>query len=188
MGNKKLFRWGCWLCLMSLITTGCETVPEQRSVVGTNQIILNSKETTLQEKPHKPVPIPVPQTLRYAVGRVLGRSNRGVVKVYKIENIDKNIEIIFTIDDNLTDGMIRDSAKIDVVEILKAVQSSGYDYAKVTAYGTFPLMDKFGNSEESVVIKASYTCNTINRINWQNFLYDNVYGIADSVWLHPTFR
>ncbi len=177
MGIKKVVVRMCLLCLMCLVLCGCETVPEQRGIVSNSQ-----------ERSHKPAPIPAPQSLQYGVKRALGSSNRGIAKVSNIQVIGKNIQVYFTVNDNLTKGMVKSSAKINIVDILKAVQSSGYDYSEVTIFGTFSLTDKFGNSEESMVVQATYTRSTINRINWKNFLYDDVYDIADSVRLHPAFR
>ncbi|MHC4122479.1 MAG: hypothetical protein ACYSSI_02810 [Planctomycetota bacterium] len=142
-----------------------------------------------QTEPRKTIPqTGTIERLQYEVQKVLGKSNRGKVKLYKVEGIGNNIKVNFSIDDNLSNGWIKDGAKTDIIKILKAVQSSGYDYNEVTIFGTFALTDKFGNSEESVVVKASYIHSTINKINWPNFLYDNVYDIADYVWLHPAFR
>lgn len=166
---------------------------KQREQTQARQIVAKSKKIALHEKPHKPTTISTHQSgtvekLQYEVKRVLGSSNRGIARIYKIEETSENIKIVFTINDNLTNGMIKTSSKIDIRDILKAVQSSGYDYSEVVIFGTFPLVDKYGNSEESTVLKVSYTPTTVNKINWQNFLYDNVYEIADSAWLHPTFR
>lgn len=122
------------------------------------------------------------------VKHVLGSSNRNRAKVYKVEEEGDNIRIIFAIDDNLTDGWIKDGAKSDITKILQTVQPSGNIYSEIIIWGTFGLSDKYGNSAEEIVLKVSYTPATIKKINWDNFLSDNVYDIADSVWQHPAFR
>ncbi|PQO28700.1 hypothetical protein C5Y97_23245 [Blastopirellula marina] len=90
--------------------------------------------------------------------------------------------------DNLTNSMIKFGAKSDVANILKAVAESGVNCGETTVFGSFPLADKYGNSEKEVVVKATYSGETIARINWSGFLLDNVYEIAESVWMHPAFR
>jgi hypothetical protein len=169
------------------------TVNQEKEEVKTSQSITKSKEITAQKKPPKPTTISIPRSgtferLQYEVKRVLGSSNRSIAKIHRIEETRRNVKIVFAIDDNLTDGWIKDGTKIDIIKILKAVQSSGYRYSEVAIFGTFSFTDVYGNSEESVAVKASYTPSTVNRINWENFLYDNVYTIADSVWLDPAFR
>ncbi|MBW8042452.1 MAG: hypothetical protein FVQ85_20990 [Planctomycetes bacterium] len=169
------------------------TVNQEKEEVTTNQSVAKSKETAAQKKPPKPTTISIPRSgtfekLQYEIKRVLGSSNRGIAKIYKIEETRRNVKIVFSIDDNLTNGWVKDGAKIDIIKILKAVQSSGYRYSEVAIFGTFSFSDVYGNSEESVAVKASYTPSTVNRINWENFLYNNVYKIADSVWIAPAFR
>ena len=119
--------------------------------------------------------------------KYLSSSNREEARLYKIKETGDAIQIGFTINDNLTDGMIKTGTQSDVMKILKAVKASQYNYSKVTVIGTFPLVDKFGNSEEETVLQVSYSPATVNKINWDGFQYSNVFDIADSVWLHPSF-
>jgi hypothetical protein len=100
----------------------------------------------------------------------------------------KIIQVRFALDDNLTGGMIRGGARLDIKSILRAVGESGINCHEVTVFGSFPLVDKYGNSKSEVVVKATYSGAKISRINWPNFLTDNVYTIAESTWLHPAFR
>jgi len=145
--------------------------------------------TSKHKAPAAPAPVQgTEKRLEYEVKRALGTSNRKVAKVSKIQVTGQTVHVYFSVDDNLTDGMIKTSAKMDVEDILKAVQKSGYDYSEITVLGTFPLQDKFGNSKESKVLHATYERSTVDRINWQGFLTDNMYDIGDGVWLHPTFR
>jgi hypothetical protein len=54
--------------------------------------------------------------------------------------------------------------------------------------GTFSMQDIYGNVSEMVVIRASYLKETIQKINWDNFLNENIFTIADSSYVHPDFR
>jgi len=96
--------------------------------------------------------------------------------------------VYFAVNGNITKGLTKFGAKKDIEHVLKAIQSSGDDYSEVTLVGTFTLVDKFGKSEESKVLEVSYKRATVDKINWENFLTDNVYDIADSSWVHPEFR
>jgi len=196
--NKERKSLPGWIVLLAVIGTivGCfmlwsqepteiaeHGINREQHKETVNKPLTPTEKPQTEEKPLSPV-----EKLQYEVQRVLGSSNRGIARMYKIEYEDNSIQVGFTINDNLTNGWIKSGAKYDIAKILKAVQSSGYDYSEVIVIGTFSLTDKFGNSEESPVIRAKYTRNTINRINWQGFLPDNVYDIADSVSLHPTFE
>lgn len=100
----------------------------------------------------------------------------------------KVILVRFDLSDNLTNSMIKFGAKSDVANILRAVGESRINCAETTVFGSFPLTDKFGSSQKEVVVKASYSGETIKRIDWSGFLLDNVYEIAENVWMHPAFR
>lgn len=129
-----------------------------------------------------------PEHVEYEVRKALGESNRNVARVFRVQIDSRVIQVYFSISDNLTEGWIKRRAKTDVVNILKAIQGSGYGYSQVTAVGTFSMKDTYGNSSEEMVLRATYKRSTVDRINWDGFLTDNIYSIADSVWLHPAFQ
>ena len=54
---------------------------------------------------------------------------------------------------NLTAGMVKTGAQLDITHILQAIATSGVNYGSVVVQGTFPLVDKFGNAENTVVIQ-----------------------------------
>ena len=84
--------------------------------------------------------------------------------------------------------MIRTGARIDASNILRLIAESGLPYQTVEIQGTFPLADLLGNSEESIVIQAAYTRATLDRVNWDNFLYDNVFLISEGSMIHQECR
>ena len=126
--------------------------------------------------------------LKTAIEGELGRSNRDLPRITEFMKAGNNLLITFTINDNITEGLIKTSAKIDVTKILKTVDSSGYDFDELVIFGSMSLVDKFGNTEEENVLKASYSSGTVDRVNWDNFQHYNVYAIADKTWLHPVMR
>lgn len=127
-------------------------------------------------------------TLKSQIEKALGKSNRDVPRLSDVQFAGQAITVRFSIDDNLTENLIKGSARSDVRDILKAIQDSSYPYSQLTAIGTFALRDKFGNSHEDEVLRATYKRSTVDRINWVGFRTDDTYEIADDVWLHPTFQ
>jgi len=130
--------------------------------------------------------------LQTAIEKALGPSNReGVARISQFSvgaEPDAQIFIEWTINDNLTEGLIKSGAQIDIADILEAIDESGFEYGSVFVEGTFSMVDQYGDASEMVVISARYTRTTVERINWENFLWDNVYAIADEVWVHPAFQ
>ena len=100
----------------------------------------------------------------------------------------KSVIVSFDIGDSLTDGWIRTGAQIDVTDILKTLRKSGIPVAKLTVFGSFPMVDTCGNSAHTMVVRATYTGDTLDRINFDNFKFRNVYEVAESTYLHPAFR
>lgn len=126
-----------------------------------------------------------------AVEKELGEGNREVSRIAELEFDKPNEGAIFikwAINDNLTENFIKYGAKMDVVRILKALADSQIDYTYITLSGTFSLVDQFGNSEEKNVVYLVFNKSTVDRINWDNFLTDNIYKIADQTNIHVLFR
>ncbi len=96
---------------------------------------------------------------------------------------------MFKVADNFTDKMRAEGAEMDVYELLKAAAHSGIpDYTQVWIRGTFPTTDVYGNTEDSVVVNVTFYRKTVERINWDEFTWDNTYEIADVKKLHPQMR
>jgi hypothetical protein len=98
------------------------------------------------------------------------------------------LSIDFNISDNLSSEMIVDGAKIDVMQILRALHDEGISYASVDITGRFSMRDRYGNSSIQDVVELRYSKESLDRINWSNFLWEDMYAIADDVWLHPAFQ
>lgn len=152
------------------------------------------KPTPTSEPTLTPTPALSPLAkLNMAITEALGSGNReGVQRLTEVSLIGSEAEpevyVWWAIDDNLIEGWTKDGAQMDVAKILEAIAKSSLTYSEVTVDGTFSMVDQYGNATEDVVITAIYNRSTIERINWENFLWDNVYSIADDVWIHPAFR
>ncbi len=142
-----------------------------------------------------PTPSPTPdpsRILKSVVGAVIERNNRGVTPAFTIDvfrGVDSAIITIqWAINDNLTERMTKSGAKIDATDIVKAIANSDVDYELLNLEGTFSLIDTYGNTSEEVVVWLTFTPATVNRINWENFLWSNIYDVADSSNIRPVFQ
>lgn len=84
---------------------------------------------------------------------------------------------------------------MDVYKILKALAASDLSSAsetwrRVEVAGSYPLVDKYGNETVSEVVRMWFERSDVDRVNWENFLWDDTYGIAmdGSSWFHPAFQ
>ena len=126
--------------------------------------------------------------LKDEIEKALGKSYRSVPRVWDVQITGQAIKVRFSIQDNLTEGLIKGSARSDSRKILQTAQSAGYPYSEITAVGTFAMKDKFGNSHEDEVVRVTYTRSTVDKINWAGFLTDNMYDIADTLWRARSFQ
>lgn len=98
------------------------------------------------------------------------------------------IDIQWAINDNLTENMIKTGARIDIADMLQAIDETGVSYELINFEGTFSMVDRLGNAREETVVWATYDAETVAKINWPNFLTDNVYNVAASSKRHPAFQ
>jgi hypothetical protein len=134
------------------------------------------------------------QTISDAVKQALGESNRGVKRVQVIKVLKGEekpewavwcgpgcVEVEWAINDR---ARFKNSAKRDLVDILKAVHQSGVPYDDIYATGTFPKIDIYGKVSEGPMIIARFKRSTVEKINWDLFQSDDVFRIMDGGKIH----
>ncbi len=121
-------------------------------------------------------------SLRIAIENIVG-ADMLVDFIYLPEN---NYTLItFRGSDSLTTNLIVEAAYLDIKDILKSLQPVIDTDVRICV--TFPIIDAYGNSEEQMVIKANYTLKTIQSINFDNFVSENIPIIADTWWNNELF-
>ena len=122
------------------------------------------------------------------ISSALGSSNRDVQRVSAARLQGERLFVQWAIiNDNLTSGMIVRSARLDIRNMLEVIADSQEPYTSVLFRGTFSLVDQLGNASEDTVVEATFTKSVIDRINFENFLTDNVYAIAEETNIHREF-
>lgn len=96
---------------------------------------------------------------------------------------ENNFSLIkFKGSENLTNKMTVKNMYLDIFNILKEIQST-ID-TDVDFNVTYPLQDKYGNTTDSIVIKATFKNETIKKINFENALFEKIPDMADEWWNH----
>lgn len=172
-------------------------IPPTATPPNVNKATLNSVNVTSAVSPIPLVPTPSPvvtQTAEDQVRAMLGASNRDVPRLKTFLEDSYGVMVEWSINDNLFEWAIYDSAEQDAVDILAVLQSAGKANRDVILNGTFAMRDQFGNSSESVAVHLVFTPTTIQRINWADndfvrlLLHDSIYDIADRADIHAEFR
>ncbi len=88
--------------------------------------------------------------------------------------------------ENLNAGMTLGSARMDTIDIFKALfKDSRVNSVKITS--TTGFVDKYGQTSEGTGTIYTMTRGTYQKINWDNFLDDNLDQVSDYVYIHPAF-
>jgi len=183
----------CFMTVVALIIPGdgrvAERTPRPAATDGPTAAPTDTPLPT--DTPPPTATLPPEEALKQAIETELGDNNRDVVPMVASFSFDATtgvVDVQWAINDNFTDDMRILGAKLDVSAILQQVQQSALPYTSVHAIGTFSLVDTFGNVSEQTVVDVTYLRETIEKINWENFLTDNMFEIADAAILHPEFR
>lgn len=117
--------------------------------------------------------------IRKAIENVVGEENLETFNYVPDNNF---LLIKFRGTENLTNSMTVKGMYLDMFNILKAIQSTidtDVDFNVV-----YPLVDQYGNSEDVIVIKATFRDETIKKIQFDNAIFENIPIMADEWWNH----
>lgn len=115
-------------------------------------------------------------------------------RAQRISEEGGSIVLEFIAADNFTEYMMVGDMKTDIADAIKALQESEFEYNEITILAYMNLLDKFGEETTTKVFGEETTTkvalvdfkkSTVNNINWDNFLTDNIFDIADNQWKHP---
>ncbi len=126
-----------------------------------------------------------------SIDNILGPGNRNVKRLTAVQcsPTDGVVTIKWAINDNFSEAWIKRGAMIDIEKMLRYISQHGGPcaYKEIVFDGSFALVDAYGNEQEGRAVLASYTVPTIYNINWDNLITDDIFTIADSLYLHPAF-
>lgn len=135
-----------------------------------------------------PAITPPAETLKRAISEAVGKTNRAAHQPLEVLFDGTQLSVTFAVHDNLTAGMIRLGAMHTVAEILRAAAGCPVAWQRASVAGTFPLQDKYGREIEQQVVVAAFRATEVRKVAWERFPRENVYQLADSLWVHPAFR
>ena len=130
-----------------------------------------------------------PATLEELIDAAIDKANAEKEEVKLVdteseENPDeKRVEIYLAGSENLTTNMTRKGMWIDANDILKALQPCE-NISEITITFSLPLIDAYGNSFEDTVMAITVSKATLDKINFDRFLWENLPDIADDYFQH----
>lgn len=101
---------------------------------------------------------------------------------------DSYVTILLPFADNLFGNKyILIGAQKDATDIFKELFKD-HRVNTVTVETQVPLVDVYGKEEMGIGTSYSMRSATAAKIDWDNFLYSNLDGVADNVWIHHAMR
>jgi hypothetical protein len=94
----------------------------------------------------------------------------------------------FAIKDNFTNGMIKDGARFETIDILKYVKATYPNASQVNVQGSFPMTDQYGNTKTEVVVNVTYLRATMDKINPDGVSNDRIWEIRDFGFIARAFQ
>ena len=125
-----------------------------------------------------------PATLEEAVNAAAESARADVTDLAISDGV---IQINIAGGDNLSSRLIRNGMILEGYDIIKALQGRD-DFSEIVMRWTFPLVDAYGRSYEDVVMKIDITRETLEKINFDNFVFENLPNIADEYYQHPVLN
>lgn len=148
-----------------------------------NQQITAIEEVQTVDEEQPPEAESCEDAIRKAIEKVVGTEYLETFNYVPSNNFSL---IKFRGSENFTNRMTVHGMYLDMFNILKAIQpiiDTDVDFNVV-----YPLQDKYGNAEDVIVIKATFINATIQKINFDNALFQNIPDLADEWWDHNAVK
>ncbi|MBO0729300.1 MAG: hypothetical protein J2P57_08575 [Acidimicrobiaceae bacterium] len=182
--------------LVGVIAAASGGGSEAEPPAGVSQSQAEQQAPAEQPAENAPAPVekpaPVPEKAATPVQRLQQAVDDSRADSPRVSREAKGVYVInFDVGDNLTAGMIRTGVAMDVFDMAEKINESGVSYQKLIFWGEGPLTDAYGNTEDGLLFRATFTNDTVQRINWDSFVssWDGLEQLADGfVYLHPSLR
>ncbi|MFK4417135.1 membrane-bound lytic murein transglycosylase [Bacillus sp. RC251] len=97
---------------------------------------------------------------------------------------DKIVLLTAEAKESATQNYTRKGMWMDTISILKDLKDEK-GISEITFFYKYPLVDAYGNEKKDNVMKIQLNRETLDKINYDNLLHDNLPKIANQYWEHP---
>lgn len=145
-----------------------------------------------EEPVAKPVEqkISIDKEIENALIDALGKTNsfgKPTVDSVAYMEHDKGAAIVLNASENLTTNMTKKGMWIsskDIFEKLKEIDGVSY----YIIHWHYPLVDAYGNEEDGMIMAFDITKEQLDKINFDNFLHNNVPNVVNNYFEHAAFN
>ncbi|MEK4742666.1 MULTISPECIES: hypothetical protein [unclassified Bacillus (in: firmicutes)] len=97
---------------------------------------------------------------------------------------DKIVLITAEAKENVSANYTKKGMWIDTISILKDLKNEK-NISEIAFFYKYPLVDQYGNEKKDNVMKITLNRETLDKINYDNFLHNNLPKVANQYWEHP---
>lgn len=110
-----------------------------------------------------------------------------IIEGIRVENGELNIEYVAS--ENLSTNMTVRGIMMDAEDLMQKLSVRvPAEVNTVNFSSSLNLVDQYGNTELTKVALIAFDRSTWEKINWDNFITDNIPTVADYYWLHPALK
>lgn len=165
-------------------TTQTSTQTPTQTPKEKEQVIV-PKEPVTQPKPKEPVTIKemsYEEWIKVTVEKEIGeKSNLNIPRIAEIYfyDVDKSeLRLTLIADDNFTTNMIKTGMLSDATDVFRVIFADARAKSVIITW-LFPVTDQYGNTKMKAFMMITMSRETSNKINWNNFIYEDLPKVAD---------
>lgn len=183
---KKLLKWfGIFVGALIVISVIAALLDPDTDISEPEKV---ETAAPVEEKEEVKEETPKDMIISYINEEMGEKTNTDKERVVSIGESMGAFEVVVNGDENLTTNLTLTSMYSDANEIFEQLQS--YDDLKqdvmISIMQTFT--DQYGNENEDKALMIRLNQETLDKINFENFNYENYPNLAVSHYLHPAFQ
>lgn len=205
--TKKPFYKRAWfIVIIAFIIIGVILSPseeeresaEQAKAAEVAKVLEAAKVAKAKKATAKPTPMTAaPKDLKSEIqkitfdniGKTTNMKKDRIVEldVTDLESGNKSVYLKLNASENFTNNMTKKAMWMESIKILEPI-SKLEKVDGVIIHWLFPLVDQYGNEKDSQVMMFSIERETLDKINWDDFLTDNLQNVVSDYYEHPAFN
>jgi len=145
------------------------------------------------KKQEKTIDEVVKEIIYDKVGKKSNMGEKRIIELQVNDNLgtpDKTDKIIIAklyADENLTTNMTRDGILMDSKDLFQEMFKHK-EISEAVLMWNFTLVDQYGNESVDTILKIGLDRATADKINWENFDYNNFETVAQQYFIHPALN
>lgn len=166
-----------------------EKEPEVEETTPEKKIVPVKKETEKQKKTESKKPVSIEEKAKTAAYKIFGLSDDPIeetVRDIEFDEDDKSLMITVLGEDGWSDKSIGLGFYEDSTALYREF-ADDKQISEIWISILFPMKDDHGNLEDEEVMGTWMSRETLNKIEWKTFDYQNLLDVVDGKTIYPQF-